>query len=391
MQHLIQLLKEIEQQRCIKTQSNVESPFSRFTDRLSHLLIEGNQHHSSSWAAHMTGSPNTASVIGLIISALHNGNLLSSRLYPQLAQIESELTHWFKSLYDFPYAHFVSGSSAGVLEALWYAKKQSRTKRKVYASQSCHYSIIKACQLLDLDLELLATEESGKLSISELRKACKRESPLAVIATLGTTSSGLIDAIEECGQVASSNQAWFHVDAAWGGAFIFEPEYKADFSACADYADSMSVDPHKGWQQPKHCSVLLSRHDISTPETTDAPYLETSPQNTLHGSYGGEWFLPLWCDLQLYGQDNLEKRVKQCLKESIQFKSLLSSKPEIQLHTWDTAIVCFSLMTMDKLQCLVDDGIRSTSIINQQVVYRAVFANTQLTATDLYTRIVNCL
>ena len=54
--------------------------------------------------------------------------------------------------------------------------------------------------------------------------------PIAVVATVGTTSSTAIDPVSAVADVAARQQVWLHVDAAYAGAVAICPELRAPFT-----------------------------------------------------------------------------------------------------------------------------------------------------------------
>lgn len=353
---------------------------------INSLMAEGNIHRNHTWAAHMTAPISTASLLGQTIASLHNGNLLSPSLYPVLSGLEQQLLSWIKQLFHQPHGHFTSGSTFGNLEALWQAKKSTEHSRIVYASTAVHYSIVKACQILDLELKLIETDQNDRLIPDSLEAACKTQTPLAIIATIGTTSAGCIDPISACCDIAKRYEAWCHIDAAWGGALAILPEYRSLFEVCGR-ADSICFDPHKGWQQPKPNGVLLYKHRREPMMLADTNYLETKPLETLAGSYGGEMFLSLWFELLLNGLDTLKARVQKRLDEASCFYNMLADRANIEIYPTKTGIVCFSLNDMSTLDSLVIRGIFSKASVAGIPVYRAVFSHPDVQADKLINEI----
>ncbi len=384
-------LKDITQAQSFNISIN-DQPID--SDSLKNLInsvvTEGNKHRSQTWAAHMTGPISAASLFGQIVASLHNGNLLSASLYPVLANIEKQLLSWFSHLFHQPYGHFTSGSTYGNLEALWQAKKHSTTSRIVYASTAAHYSIAKACQILDLELRLIETNAHDQLIPNALEAACRIQTPLAIIATIGTSAAGVIDPIAQCCDTAKRFNAWCHIDAAWGGALAILPEYQPLFKLCGQ-ADSICFDPHKGWQQAKPAGVLLYKHAIEPMMSYDTNYLEAAPLNTLVGSHGGELFLPLWFDLIINGIDALRHQVQQRLKQASTFSNMLAGRIEFELYPSETGIVCFGLKSMSALNSLVDQGMISKANIAGKPVYRAVFTHHNVLAESLFNEIAQHL
>jgi glutamate/tyrosine decarboxylase-like PLP-dependent enzyme len=83
--------------------------------------------------------------------------------------------------------------------------------------------------------------------------------PFLVVATAGTTNAGAIDPIREIAQVASREGLWLHVDAAWGGAAVLDPELAAALDGI-ERADSITFDAHKWLSVPMGAGVFLTRH-----------------------------------------------------------------------------------------------------------------------------------
>ncbi len=347
---------------------------------INSLINEGDLHHGESWAAHMTPSLESPALLGQLLSGLHNGNLLSPELYPQLVKIEKQLIDWFCRLFEHNHAHFTHGSTYANLEALWQARELSQADSTiVYASQDAHYSVAKACHILGLQFKSIATNERGEISIEALRQACQQQSPLAIIATAGTSSCGAIDAISSCVALAEQFSCWCHIDAAWGGALMLTA--KSYLLDGLKEADSISFDPHKALAQPRPCGVLLYQQPLKS--ISDIDYLAQAPKQTLLGSHGGEIFLPLWFSLLLSGEQKLAQQINHRLLQAKQFYSTLKSQTDWWLLSSPTGIVCFRPASHYDLSPLIEQGIFSTVTINDQLSYRAVFASDKTQAKAL--------
>ena len=63
---------------------------------------------------------------------------------------------------------------------------------------------------------------------------------VAIIGTAGTTDFGAIDPLAEIARLAEAAGAWFHVDAAYGGALLLSAQ--RDALRGIELADSVGVD-----------------------------------------------------------------------------------------------------------------------------------------------------
>jgi glutamate/tyrosine decarboxylase-like PLP-dependent enzyme len=357
------------------------------------LINEGTRHSTELWAAHMTPPASSASILGQVLAGLHNGNLLSSPLYPLLHQIEQQLLNWFCQLFQQQHGHFTAGATYANLEALWQAREHSSHKTQiVYASAACHYSIAKACQILGLKFQTIATDEYDRMLTSALEQACKTQAPVAIVLTAGTSACGEIDPLKECINISKCYNSWSHIDAAWGGALALLQENQ-DLIIDMAAADSLCVDPHKAFGQAKPCGVFLCQRPLQALFEADANYLEQQPQKTLSGSYGGELFLPLWSDIMFNGVDTLRKDIQHRLSQAKQFATQLSSRSDWWLHHSATGIVCFQpkVTTSDNLDKLIIQGLFSQAKVNGREVYRAVFASPNTQAETLITALESFL
>jgi len=99
----------------------------------------------------------------------------------------------------------------------------------VYVSSQGHHSIQKAARVTGLGnraIRIVPCNSKHELDMVALREALGTDAaagrkPIMIVGTVGTTTSGAIDDLSAIAAVARSHSAWFHVDAAWGGAAGF--------------------------------------------------------------------------------------------------------------------------------------------------------------------------
>ncbi len=96
-----------------------------------------------------------------------------------------------------------------------------------------------------------------------MRQAIARDraaghTPLAIVATAGTTNTGSVDAVEDLADLAGREGLWLHVDAAYGGAARLSARDAGRVPAL-ERADSITIDPHKWFFQAYDIGGLLVR------------------------------------------------------------------------------------------------------------------------------------
>lgn len=137
----------------------------------------------------------------------------------------------------------------------------------IYVSQQAHHSFVKAARFCGLGTDNVrqvpvdANAAMDSTALRQLIEADRKDGklPFFVAATLGTTNAGILDPVEEIGEVARANDMWLHVDAAWGGMAALVPELN-HLLAGVDQADSITFDAHKKMSVPMGAGVFLTRH-----------------------------------------------------------------------------------------------------------------------------------
>jgi glutamate/tyrosine decarboxylase-like PLP-dependent enzyme len=137
---------------------------------------------------------------------------------------------------------------------------------RVYSSDQTHFSIARALDELGFPedtLRIVSTDEQFRLRADAVADAIRDDRaaglrPLAISAVAGSTNTGSIDALPELADLASREDLWLHIDAAYGGAARFSPTL-APQVAGLERADSITVDPHKWFFQAYDIGALVVR------------------------------------------------------------------------------------------------------------------------------------
>lgn len=137
----------------------------------------------------------------------------------------------------------------------------------IYATAESHHSFVKAARMAGLGTDALrevATDAAGRFDADALRQRLAADAadgwrPLLVVATAGTTGAGLVDPLADLADVAAEADAWFHVDAAWGGSYALVPRLRPLFDGI-ERADSVTWDAHKGLAVPMGAGMFFCAH-----------------------------------------------------------------------------------------------------------------------------------
>ena len=264
-----------------------ERAFALFRDVLSQACISSD--HPRYLAFVPTAPSEAATLFDLVVSA--------SSIYGDwwvegagAIHAENETLRWLAARAGLPDGAggvFVSGGTAGNLAALTTARE---TWRRTHGRQgqlgiacapSAHSSIRLAAMVIDIPIVPVTPDERGRLTAPALREAATRAGRdgidvMAVVATGGATNTGIVDDLAGAAEVAGELGAWFHVDAAYGGAALVSTVGRPLFEGI-ERADSFVVDPHKWLFVPFDCCALVYRrpHLARAALTQKAEYLET--------------------------------------------------------------------------------------------------------------------
>jgi len=123
-----------------------------------------------------------------------------------------------------------SGSTEGNIMALWIGREYLKKYGKpiIIAHSESHYSIDKAGRILDLNV-IKTKDNLWNMPLNENQLSNlvgKRNVPLIIVATIGHTSTGIIDDINSISRFIKKypGKCYLHIDAAVGG--LFAPFFK---------------------------------------------------------------------------------------------------------------------------------------------------------------------
>ena len=157
--------------------------------------------------------------------------------------------------------HLCGGGTMANLEALWVAG-QLRPNGVVLASTQAHYTHSRISAVLKLPFEGVPCDRFARMDLSALEDRLKRGGVGTVVATLGTTAVGSLDALPAILDLRERYGFRLHADCAYGGYYTLAsnlaPPTRSAFDRLAE-VDSIVIDPHKHGLQPYGCGCVLFR------------------------------------------------------------------------------------------------------------------------------------
>jgi len=251
------------------------------------------------------------------------------------SRIEEQAAAWLAEFVGYPagVGTFTSGGTVSNITALAAAREHaapgSRThgvapgSLAIYVSDESHYSVTRAAELLGVgtaSVRRVPIDAHRRMDTQALTEIINADiaagvTPMAVVATAGTTLTGAVDPIDALADICERHGIWLHVDGAYGLPAAATKQMGNEFAGLAR-ADSVSVDAHKWLFVPKACSVIMVKdpralaatfshdeayipHDQAAPNPVDITLEYSRPLRALK----------LWLAFRVFGAEQLRAAI----------------------------------------------------------------------------------
>lgn len=199
-------------------------------------------------------------------------NALNPTTFPSLRKFENEVAAMTTHLLNGDencVASMTSGGTESIMSALKSARDYAAekfphiTNPEVVIPNSAHPAFMKAAHYLKLKLVVVPVEKDFRVSVEKMKFSINKNTIL-LVASAPSYPQGVMDPIEEIGNLALDNKLLFHVDSCIGGFMLpfleklGEKIPKFDFRVKG--VTSMSADVHKYGYSSKGGSVIVYRN-----------------------------------------------------------------------------------------------------------------------------------
>jgi aromatic-L-amino-acid/L-tryptophan decarboxylase len=363
---------------------------------LDRLIMPGMVHWGHpSFLGYFGSTTNAPGILAEMIAAALNVSAMTWRTSPAATELETLVLEWLRQMLSLPEAFkgvVYDTASVAIVHALAAAReatgleirekglagRSSIPTLRVYASDQAHSSVEKAAIMLGIgesNVVRVRSDDEYRLDVSALRAAIDDDRdagmlPLAVVATVGTTSSTSVDPVEAIAEVCLQHHLWLHVDAAYGGAMALLPEGLRAMRG-VERADSFVINPHKWLFVPLDFSALYTRHPeilravfSLVPEYLrgDAGHAETNYMD--YGIQLGRRFraLKAWMVWRTFGREGLAARIREHIRLARLCADWIEGQDDFELLAPVTmAVVCFRARPPE----LAQEDENSSSILDQ--------------------------
>lgn len=325
---------------------------SKDLERNSTLFVNKN------YQGHMNYAVSRPSADALLISLPFNQNQVATESSFRTTEYEMEFVSQMRILVGYSHdswGYISSGGTASNIVALWIAKEKARAKGSrdniVLGSTATHYSVMKACKLLDLVFVSCETDpNTGSVILPPSLTGV-----LAVVVNVGTTETGTVDDVDQVLKSCKEKGIFVHADAAYGGYYLYllgDEESETLLSkrtllqlAHIKYCDSVSIDPHKLGYAPYGAGLFLlkngtDRKYINCTKNINYISSEISSSTTLEGSRSGSIVTSVYFG-HMHMKSIYPKIMKKLIKGSLKFKECLKREGFVVYEPTDLGIVFF--------------------------------------------------
>ncbi len=302
-----------------------------------------------------------AALADLFISTLNN-NGGASHQSPSMTACEAEVVRLFLELFGFPAGAdgmILPGGSFATLQGLVLARSRAfpdgeLRKPRIYTSEAAHFSVARSAFIAGIPeagVVAIPIRGRGEMIPEALAERIRQDrragaTPVAVVATAGTTGTGALDPLAAIAAICEQEKVWFHVDACYGGAAILSETLRPRLSGI-ERADSIAVDPHKWFFIPVTAALLLTReredarrafatkHGSYIPEDGEVDAWQRGMPTTRRSSG-----LAVWMGLRAHGLAVVREAVERDIRLMRLLERLLSARGFRVMEGGELSICC---------------------------------------------------
>jgi aromatic-L-amino-acid decarboxylase len=265
------------------TAPEMAAPLDEIFADIERVIVPGVAHWAHPQFMSYFGCTTTSpGILAEMINGALNVNAMTWRTSPAATELETLVLDWLRHWLGLPPEFrgvVYDTASISTMHALATAREQAapNTRKlglsgrdlptfRIYTSNQAHSSVEKGAIAIGIgedNVQRVPTDAEFRMDVSALRDVIasdlsKNFKPLAVVATVGTTSTASVDPISEIAQVCREHKMWLHIDGAYGAGLALLPECKWITAGWSE-ADSIVINPHKMLFVPFDFSALYVR------------------------------------------------------------------------------------------------------------------------------------
>ncbi len=348
--------------------------FQQIFDDFKEIILPGMSHwQHPSFFAYFPANSSPPSVLAEMLTATIGAQCMSWETSPAGTELEHRMMEWLRVLIGLPSQFegvIQDSASSATLCAILSARERATNwqgnssglsggpKMIIYGSTECHSSVEKNVRIAGLgenNFRQVPVTDSFAMDTRALTEAIEVDIaagrlPICVVAVLGTTSSSAIDPLKEIANICKRHQVWLHVDAAWAGSALINPEFRWMIEG-VEGVDSFVFNPHKWLFTNFDCSAYFVKSpEVLLKTLSILPEYLKSLRGSTERNYR-DWGVPLgrrfralklWFVLRSYGIEQLRDMVRTHIKYAQELARLIDLERDFEcLAPTPLALVCF--------------------------------------------------
>ena len=403
------------------------TPFKEIFAQIDHVIVPGVVHWDHPQFMSYFGCTTTnPGILAEMITGALNVNTMTWRTAPAGVELETLVLDWLRQWLTLPNEFkgvVYDTASVSTMHALATAREQAapNTRKlglsgrdlprfRIYTSDQAHSSIEKGAIALGIgedNVQRVPSDAEFRLDVAALRAMVERDvasgsgriKPLAVVATVGTTSTASVDPVPEIAKICREHKMWLHIDGAYGAGLALLPECKSVTAGWSE-ADSIVVNPHKMLFVPLDFSALYMR-DIKrlhrlfalVPEYLHLRDADNTEINYMdYGVQLGRRFraLKAWVVWRAFGREGIAARIRDHLRLTKLFAEWVRGDKRFELAApVNMGVVCFRFIGAENNPASSTASPARTDNLNGTIVERINASGTgYITQTKLRGRTV---
>ena len=284
-----------------------------------------------------------------------HANVLQRDMYPSATKLEAEIVAMTRSMLngDDQVAGVVTfGGTESLIDPMLAYRDQARAERGIAEPQAiipetAHVALQKAGHMLGIKMLRAPLGDDYRVDLEWVR-AHVNPNTIAIVGSAPNYAHGLIDPIEELGQIALDHGIGLHVDGCLGGFILPWGEklgYRIPrFDFRVPGVTSISADTHKYGYALKGTSVLLYRDAglrkyqyFNYPDWPGGIYFSPG----LSGSRSGGLVAATWAAMVSLGRQGYMDIAARIFETAATIRRGVESIPELELIGEPTFLVAF--------------------------------------------------
>ena len=244
-------------------------------------------------------------------------------LFPGTKELEDEVIQMLGTLMGNENAsgYLSTGGTESNIQAIRAIRNRKRKEgggisdlMNIIVPESAHFSFDKIADLLSIEVQKASLDAELKVDVNSVESLIN-DKTIGIVGIAGTTEFGQIDPIKELSSIATGNEIFLFVDAAFGGFVIPFLEESYEFDLSVDGVSAISIDPHKMGMStiPTGC-ILFNDGSYLDELVVPTPYLTTKEQCSLTGTRSGASAAATYAVLKYLGREGMKEVVDECMK-----------------------------------------------------------------------------